>query len=211
MKWPWSRPSREVPAYIDTPAGILSAGGVRYSTTKALLDDYAGSVFEHEPLARLIGWAEGWLASPSGVAGLVLLILLLVASWPIAMVGAVLTYGAWAVAAPGLASPTGASALRLLSHPVSQGLLYIGVLSALAASGQMAKTWTGVAVFVALRLGVMQAALRPVLKPVQERLYPLPVPDQTLRSVIVKTAIQRGVQLEGMKEIEADVRSFWNR
>lgn len=211
MKWPWSRPAREVPAYIDTPSGILSAGGVRYSTTKALLDEYAGPVFERVPLERLIAWAEGWLVSPPALAGLVLLMLLLVSSWPIALVASILTYGAWAIAAPGMATPTGANALRWLGHPVVQGLLFIGGLSALAASGQIAETWAGIAGFVALRLGAVQAALRPIVTPVQDRLYALPIPDQTLRSVIVRTAVKRGVRLAGMNEIESSVRSFWNR
>ncbi|MEO0557984.1 MAG: hypothetical protein AAF170_07355 [Bacteroidota bacterium] len=211
MTWPWSRPVRDVPAYIDTPAGILSAGGVRYHTTKALLDDYAAPVFERVPFKTLLVWAEAWQVSPPAVAGLVLLMLLVVATWPIALVAALLTYGAWAVASPGMATPTGASALRWLGHPVVQGLLFIGVLSALAASGRMAETWTGIAGFVALRLGVIQAAVRPLLAPLFARLYPLPIPDQTLRSVIFRTAVKRGVQLDGMAEIESKVRSFWNR
>lgn len=211
MKWPWSRPAREVPAYIDTPAGILSAGGVRYSTTKALLDDYAEPVFKQVPLKTLLIWAEAWQASPSAIAGLVLLSLLVVSSWPIALAAAILAYGAWAVASPGMATPTGASALRWLGHPVVQGLLFIGGLSALAASGRMAETWTGMAGFIALRLGGVEAVLRPLVAPLLARLYPLPIPDQTLRSVIFRTAVKRGVQLEGMAEIESKVRSFWNR
>lgn len=211
MTWPWSRPAREVPAYIDTPAGILSAGGVRYSTTKTLLDEYAGDVFERVPFKRLLVWAEAWQASPPAVAGLVLLSLLIAASWPVALAGAMLAYGAWTVAAPGMATPTGAGALRWLSHPVVQGLLFIGGLSALAASGRMAETWAGMAGFVALRLGGVQALLNPVLTPVLDRLYPLPIPDQTLRSVIFRTAVKRGATLDGMDEIESKVRSFWNR
>ncbi|GAB5535750.1 MAG: hypothetical protein Rubg2KO_19990 [Rubricoccaceae bacterium] len=200
-----------MPAYIDTPAGILSASGVRYSTTKALLDDYAEPVFDRVPFETLLRWAEAWQSSPPAVAGLVLLLLLVVSSWPIALVAALLTYGAWAVASPGMATPTGASALRWLGHPVFQGLLFIGGLSMLAASGQMAETWTGIAGFVALRLGGVQALLKPVISPILDRLYSLPVPDQILRSVIFRTAVKRGVQLDGMAEIESKVRSFWNR
>jgi len=211
MTWPWSRPAREVPAYIDTPAGILSAGGVRYSTTKALLDDYAKPVFAKVPLERLLVLAEAWQSSPPAVAGLVLLLLLVVSSWPIALAAAILVYGTWAVASPGMATPTGANALRWIGHPVVQGLLFIGGLSALAASGQMAETWTGIAGFIALRLGGAQALLKPVIAPIQDRLYALPIPDQTLRSVIFRTAVKRGVRLDGMAEIESKVRSFWNR
>ena len=75
----------------------------------------------------------------------------------------------------------------------------------------MAETWAGMAGFVALRLGGVQALLNPVLAPVLNRLYPLPIPDQTLRSVIFRTAVKRGVTLDGMDEIESKVRSFWNR
>ena len=211
MKWPWSRPVRDVPAYVDTPAGLLSAGGVRYRTNRALLDEYAGEVLETTPLGQLLQWAEAWQDSPAGLAGLVLLTLLVVASPVIAAVGALLTYAAWAAASPGMASPRGANTLKWLSHPVLQGLLYIGGLSALAAADRTASTWVGIAGFVALRLGVVQAALRPLLAPVLARLYPLPVPDQALRSVILHEAVRRGIRLEGMREIEDRVRSFWNR
>lgn len=211
MTWPWSRPARDVPAYVDTPAGILSAGGVRYRTTKALLDDYAGPVFEAVPFRTLLRWAEAWQASPPAVAGAVLLGLLVVSSWPVALVTSLLAYGAWAVASPGMASPTGARLLGWIGHPVVQGLFFIGVLSALAAAGRTAETWAGIAGFVALRLGAVQALLRPALAPLLERLYPLPVPDQTLRAVILRAAVRHGLRLEGMREIEDRVRSFWNR
>lgn len=71
--------------------------------------------------------------------------------------------------------------------------------------------WAGVAGFVALRLGAVAAVLRPVLDAIWSTLYPLPVADQTLRSILVRQALRRGVALPGMAEIEDRVRAFWHK
>ena len=81
MTWPWSRPTREVPAYIDTPAGIISADGTRYHTTEPLLRDYAGSVLDAVGLATLVRQAGVWLRTPQTLAVLAFPLLLLVLPW----------------------------------------------------------------------------------------------------------------------------------
>ena len=211
MKWPGARPARDVPFYVDTPAGLLAADGVHYRTTEPLLREYAPGVVEAVGVGTLLQRAGVWLRSPQTLAALFLPALLLVMPWWAAAGTALLLYALWSAAAPGFVAPGLAGPLRVLEHPVTQGLVYVGALSAFAAAGRYDAVWTGMAGFVALRLGAVAAALGPVVGPMQEALYPLPAPDQTLRSLIVREALRRGVSLEGMDAIERRVREFWRR
>ncbi len=211
MKWPGSRPVRDAPFYVDTPAGLLAADGTHYRTTEPLLRDYAGDVVDAVGLGVLLRQAGVWLRSPQTLATLFLPALLLVMPWWAAAGVALLLYALWSAAAPGLVAPGMVATLRVLEHPVAQGLLYVGVLSAFAAAGRTDAVWAGVAGFVALRLGAVAAVLRPLVAPMQEALYPLPAADQTLRSLIVREALRRGITLAGMGRVEERVREFWRR
>ena len=211
MTWPWSRSTREVPAYVDTPAGLIAADGTRYHTTEPLLRDYAGPVLDAVGLPTLLGRAGTWLQTPQTLAVLVLALMLTVLPWWWAAALALLVYALWSVGAPGVVIPILVGPARVLGHPVVQGLLYVGVLSGLAAAGRYEAVWTGVAGFVAFRLGLVEAALRPVLRPALRELYSLPPADQTLRGVIMRAALKRGIPLPGVAPIEARVREFWQR
>lgn len=211
MTWPWSRPTREVPAYIDTPAGIIAADGTRYHTTEPLLRDYAGSVVDAVGLATLVRQAGVWLRTPQTLAVLALPLLLLVLPWWWAAALALVLYALWTVAAPGLVVPSLTGVFRVLENPVVQALLYVGVLSGLAAAERYGAVWTGVAGFIVFRLGVVEAVLTPVLRPALRHLYALPPADQILRGTIVRAALRRGVTLPGIQPIEARVREFWQR
>ena len=59
--------------------------------------------------------------------------------------------------------------------------------------------------------GKVAAVLGPVIRPIQQTLHPLPPADQTLRALIVREALLRGVSLPGIDAIEAKVRDFWKR
>ena len=200
-----------MPAYVDTPAGIVAADGTRYRTTVALLRDYAGPVLDAVGLGVLVRRAGVWVRSPQTLAAVALPVLLVAAPWWIALTLALALYTSWAVAAPGLALPRLARVAGVLEHPVVQGLLYVGVLSALAAAGRVPEVWAGVGGFVALRLGLVGAVTDRALGPVWAGLYPLPVPDQTLRAFIIRAALRRGIPLPGTAEVEARVRRFWRR
>ncbi len=211
MKWPGTRPARQAPFYVDTPAGLLAADGTHYRTTEPLLRDYAGDVVEAVGLATLLRQAGVWLRSPQALAVLFLPALLVVMPWWAALGTAVLLWALWSAGAPGVVLPGLVAPLRVLEHPVTQGLVYVGVLSAFAAGGRIDAVWAGVAGFVAFRLGVVERVLGPVVESMQEALHPLPAADQTLRSLIVRHALRRGIALDGMEAIEAKVRAFWRR
>ena len=205
------RPLRDVPVYIDTPRGIVTAGGLELRTTEALLRDYAGDVLDAVGLPTLIRRTETWVRSPQTAAALALPFALSVLPWWAGVALALAIYALWTLAAPSLASSRMARLFGVLEHPVLQGLLYVAVLSALASSGRTAEAIAGTAGFVALRLGVVGAFMRRALQPVVERLFALPVPDQTLRALIVREAFRRGIELDELGEISRRVQSFWRR
>ena len=212
MRLPGSRrPARSAPFYVDTPAGLLAADGTHYHTTEPLLREYAGEVIEAVGLESLLRRAGIWLRSPQTLAVLFLPALLVVMPWWAALGTSVLLYALWSAGAPGVVAAGLAGPLRVLEHPVTQGLVYVGVLSAFAASGRTDAVWAGVAGFVAFRLGLVGVPLRPVVGAMQAALYPLPAADQTLRGLIVREALRRGITLDGMDAIEARVRDFWRR
>lgn len=211
MKWPGFRPAREAPAYVDTPLGIVAADGTQFRTTEPLLREYAGNVLDAVGLDVLVRRTGVWLRSPQTLAVWLLPALLAIVPWWFALTLTLALFASWTVAAPGLASPALAKVAAVLEHPVLQGLVYVGALSAFAAAGAFAAVWAGVAGFVALRLGLLGAAVRPALAPVLDSFYPLPPADQTLRAFIIREGLRRGVALPGIGEVERRVRNFWGR
>ena len=204
-------PAPEAASYVDTPAGLLAADGVLYRTTEPLLRDYAGPVVEAVGLGVLLRRAGAWVRSGRTLALVFLPLLLFVVPWWAALLLAVLTYALWTAVAPGVVVSSLEGAMRVLETTAVQAVLYVALLSVFAASGEFAAVWAGVAGFVAFRLGAVEAALRPVIAQIHASLYPLPAPDQTLRSILVREALRRGISLPGIDRIEARVRAFWKK
>ena len=203
------RSDRDTPVYLDTPTGIVTTAGTRFRTTEGLLQEFAGPVFEHEPLERLIRHAEAWL---QGGVALALCTLLLGLVWLPAWLAMVLTlavYMAWELVAPSAPSVAGARILRVVEHPLVQGIPFVIVLSVLGMAGRIDAVVVGLLGFVGFRLGAIQALLRPVLDSLRARLFSLPVPDQVLRAFIVRAALRHGVALKELARLEQSAREAW--
>ena len=206
-----SDPRPDLPDYVDTPAGIVSAGGVQYHTTERLLREFAGPVLDQTSVGALVRGADAWAEAPRSLAAVALLAVLPLLS-PAGAVGVALAvWSAVALVGPGAATPRAVPVLRVLGSAGVQGLLFALGLSALALVGAMPAVWTGLAGFVLLRVGIVGRLLKPALAPVLDRLYALPPADQTLRSLVVRTAIREGVSLPALADVEASVRAFWRR
>lgn len=212
MPTPWSRrPAHEAPAYVDTPMGLLGRGGTHFHTTESLVDEFAGPLLDKEPLATYVDRAEVWLDAPRALAVTLLPVWLWVLPWPVALVATLATYVLWALASPALASRGAVALVRVLAHPVVQAGLLVVALSLLAREGRYAAVWTGLGVFVAFRVGLVERVLGGPLATAQARVYPLPVPDQVLRAFLTRGAIRHGVSLPGLGEIDAHVRETWGK
>ncbi|MEM6325822.1 MAG: hypothetical protein AAF791_01755 [Bacteroidota bacterium] len=212
MPLPWSRrAAHRPPPYIDTPAGILSAGGVHFRTTEAALEDYAGPLLAKEKLAAFIRRAEAWLEAPRTLAIVTLPLWLWVLPWPWALVAILATYVLAALALPAAASRVGASVACVLANPGVQAIWLLAALSALSFLEGGPAVWAGLAAFVVLRVGLAERLLGPLLETARAKLYPLPVADQVLRAFLVRGAIRHNVSLPGLDEIEASARRAWQR
>lgn len=203
------RPPRATPSYVDSPAGLITASGTRFRTSEALLRDFAGDVFEVEPLDRLVRRAEVWLRSPGTLALWVLLGGLLVAAPWAAALAALGAYVLGTMLAPAAPGRPLAAVLGVLERPLVQAPAYIAVLSWIGMGGEVAAVIVGLAGFVGVRLGLVPALLRPLTETLQARLYPLPAPDQTLRAVIVRSALRHGVALPELQRLERSARAAW--
>ncbi|MEM1093389.1 MAG: hypothetical protein AAGJ10_02210 [Bacteroidota bacterium] len=193
------------PRYVDTPKGLFTASGQWFRTREAQLEAFAGAVLEKRPVADLIDDADAVLAWPTTLTVWLLPLLALALPW-----WAVLSVGTVLLLAAHLVTPSMLTVLQIqwarwLRVAWAQGVYYVLMLSVLAQVG----AWPAVAVligsFIALRWGWADRAVMPAVQPLFKRLYPLPRPDQALRSVIVRYALKYRLPLP---EIEAMERAL---
>lgn len=192
---------------LDTPHGLVSPHGVHFRTTRALLEEYAGPVFEVVPLAVLVERTEVWLRGGPTVAlwALVLLLPLVPAGW--AALGALLVYLVWETLSPLWASRRLVAVLRVLERPLVQAALYVAILSALGVRGEVVAVGVGLAGFVLMRWRLIPWLLRPVLRALRRPLYTLPVADQVLRAFVLRAALRHGIALPQLERLKRDLRA----
>ncbi len=194
--------------YADTPRGIFTAAGTWYHTSEALLEEYAGSLLDEVSVTDLLKKAEEWLSTPITLGVLSLAVALLLVPWWLAVLTSVVVYVLWSVVGPSFVSLTLVPVMRVLNTPWFQGLLYVFVLSILAAQDAMVALGAGFIGFVFFRWRLVTRALAPVVEQLQQKMYPLPPPDQVLRSVVIRSAMKHNT---GLPEIEAMERDILRR
>jgi hypothetical protein len=200
------RSTDDHPAFLDTPGGLITASGVHFHTTRALLEQYAGPVLEVVGLDTLVGRAEVWLRSGQTVALWSLALLLLVLPPLGAVLAALTIYLGWETLGPSFVSRRLVAVLRVLEKPIVQAALYIAVLSYLGAQGNVGAVGVGLAGFVLMRWRVLPLALRPVLKLLRRPLYTLPPPDQVLRAFVLRAALRHNIDLPQLEQLKRDLR-----
>lgn len=196
--------------FVSMPHGIFTAEGVWFHTTDALLREFSPEVIDHIGLERLLREASAWARFPSHAAIWMLLIFLLTATTRQATLGTLAVYVFLAIFGPGLVRPGGARLALRFSKPLFQGLAYVGALSFLAADGRLGATGAGLAGFVALRWGGVDAVLRPLARRAPGMRQTLPAPDRTLRNLIIRYAMQQGIHTQEVADMEAAMLRIWN-
>lgn len=192
-------------SFVDTPEGIFTASGVWFRTRAALLDTYAGAVFEHEPLVRLITQAEVWLRSPLALTVWLLPLFLLILPPLQAAVAALVVYIGWESLGPSFVSRSLERVFHLLDLVMLQAIYYVMLMSVLAAQHQYAALWVGLGGFVLLRWGIVRKAVQPVTHWIWGTLYRMPVPDHVLRAFIVRAALKHRVSMPEFDRIEQEI------
>ncbi len=193
------------PLFVDTPRGLFTANGTWYRTTVAQLRAYAEPVVEAVGIEALIARADETLAAPRTLAltALPLLLLGLAPIWaaPIALGLAVAAF----VWTPLLTGPTIGRAWKALGLVPVQLVLYLFVLSFLAAQNLFASVAAGLIGFVILRWGLVDWALGKTLDPLFARLHKLTRPDAVLRALIVRSALHSGIPHDKVEAMQRDL------
>ncbi len=191
--------------FVDTPEGIFTASGVWFRTREASLHAYAGLVFDREPLTRLLTQAELWLRSPLTLTLWLLPLLLFVITPLQAALAALVIYIGWESLGPSFVSRSVVQVFRVLDLVLLQALYYVLAMSVLAAQQQFAMLWVGLGGFIVLRWGLVRMATQPVIKRIWATLYRMPVPDQVLRSFIIRAALKYRVSLPELDRMEQEI------
>lgn len=194
------------PPFLDTPGGIITASGVRFHTTRALLEDYAGPVLAAVPIATLVDRAEVWLRSGQTVALWTLALLLLVLPPVGAALCTLTVYLGWETVGPSFVSRRLVAVFRGLEMPLVQAGLYVAVLSWLGAQGHVGAVGVGLAGFILVRWRVLPLVVRPLLKMLRRPLYTLPVADQVLRAFVLRAAIRHRIKLPQLERLKRELR-----
>ncbi len=191
--------------FVDTPEGIYTASGVWFRTREDSLYAYAGPVFDREPLARLFMQAEVWLRSPMTLALWLLPLLLFMLSPLQAALAVLVVYVGWESLGPSFVSRTISGVFRVLDLVLLQALYFVLTLSILAAQEQLAALGVGLGGFILLRWSLVRMVTQPVVKRIWATLYKMPVPDQVLRSFIIRAALKYHVSLPELDRIEQEI------
>lgn len=175
-----------------------------------MLEDYAGPVLERETLASLIEAAEVWLRSPRTLTLWLWPVLLWQgpAAWAVA--GALAGYLGWALLSPALVTLPVLAVFRFLERIPVLAAYYIVSLSLLGNAGQGAAALAGLAGFIVLYWRLVDRTAAPLLDPLLRRLYPLPVPDQVLRALILRTALRHRLPMPEIQKMERRILDTWN-
>ncbi len=193
------------PLFVDTPRGLFTANGTWYRTTVAQLRAYAEPVVDKVGIEALIARADQTLAAPRTLA-LAALPLLLIALAPVwaAAIALALAIGAF-VWTPLLTGPLLGRAWKVLGLVPVQLVLYLFVLSFLAAQSLFASVAAGLIGFVVLRWGLVDWALTKLLGSLFVRLHALPRPDAVLRALIVRSALHSGIPHARVDAMQRDL------
>lgn len=193
------------PTYVDTPYGMVTASGRWYHIPEEDIRAYASDVLEHVSLDRLINWADAWLDSPRTVTLWLLppLLWALPVGWAVA--AGVGLYGGWTLVSPSFPGPWAAWLVSGLQNVLLQGGYYVLTLSAFALADRFAAVGVGLLAFVLLRWGIVGWGARLGLRPLLKWLYPLPVTDQVLRALILRSAVHYRVSVSQVDALTADI------
>jgi len=194
-------PKRIDPVFLETPRGLLTPAGTLFRTSRQRLDENYEKVLASTELEDLVYRAELWLESHRTVAVWLVPIMLLKAPVVWTFTIGVIVFLVRRMGAPSLGNHTLARAFEWLGWVPLQMLCYVIVLSSFGAGGDYERFLVGLFWFVLIRWRVLDFISRPLTNKLAGWWYPLPLPDQMLRAVIISEAIRQRVPLDGFPSI----------
>ena len=186
---------KEEIAYVELPGGLFTAEGLWFHTTTHDISEFAPALVDRLGLNGLLHRATDWIKLPVSMSLWSLVGFLLI--WPPiwALVASVLVYLFLAVASPSVVLFNLISTIRWMNHPIVQGLLYVLVLSILAAQGQMGGVGMGLLGFILYRWQLVSKMLAPIVGWLSKPLSSLGVSDTVLRNVLIRGSLKYGLPM----------------
>lgn len=201
----------EKTTYVDTPKGIFTAAGVWFRTTENEVEAFAGPVLQHMSLKRLLNYAEVWLRSPETLTLWLLPILLTVFSSLAAVLSALLFFVGWKYISPSISTLIALKVVHVFDSVYMQHPYYVVVLSILAWQQVYTAVWIGLAGFILIRWGLITKITEPLFNLLWKVMYVLPIPDQVLRSIILRVALKHHISLPQLDHMEEQITKIWSR
>lgn len=202
---------KNLPSWVESPLGIMTVDGRKYHTRLADLESFAPEVVQRYGIDSLLKMAGGWAQLPTAASLFLMLGLLLVAEPGAAVMLTMATWLFLAVVLPSTVFALLARPVSWLVHPVLQGLLFVGVLSLLAALGNIAGVWVGLVVFIAFRWQLPDRILGRVVSRLRRPLSSLPADDAILRNLMVRLALRHGFDVGGTEQMQQRVLEIMHR
>ena len=187
----------KAPYWAQSPDGIVTIDGGRFHTSEEDLRAFAPDVVDRYGVELLLKMASTWARLPATKGLLVLIALLPYAAIWQAATAAILVWLFGSVVSPSTIFLVFIRPLSWVSHPVVQGLLYVLVLSLLAAQGNLAAVGVGLAGFIVFRWALLDRVFGGVVAALRKPLSPLPSQDAILRNLIVRAALKHGYPVGG--------------
>lgn len=200
-----------VPSWVESPLGILTVDGRRYHTRVADLEAFAPDVLNRYGIDSLLRMAAGWAQLPTALSLFLMLGLLLIAEPGAAVMLTLITWLFLAVVMPSTVFVALTRPAGWLVHPVVQGLLFVGVLSLLAALGNIAGVWVGLGVFIAFRWQLPDRLLGRLVARLRRPVSALPADDAILRNLMVRLALRHGYDVGGTDQMQQRILEIMNR
>lgn len=197
-------------SFVDLGHGIVTSSRGWYHVTEETLREYAGEVFDHVPLGRLLAWSDVWVQSARTVTvwSFPLLLWGMPPGWAVG--AALVLYVAWDVLSPSFPSLWLVRAFSWMQNAAVQGLYYVLVLSILAQQASLWVVATGLIGFVVLRWGIAELVLGPVGAFFRRKMYTLPVNDQVLRGFILRVALTHRLSLPQLDTMAQEILENWS-
>jgi len=197
-------------SWVELPGGIFTSDGLWFHTSEEDLLSFAPDVIHRYGLESLLRKAADWNALPVTMSVLSLGLLLLVSAPWQAATAAVLILFFLSVVSPSSVLLGLIPIMKKLNHPIIQGLLFVLILSFLAANSQMVALTVGLVGFVFLRWQIVGRVLSPVIQALRLRLSPLDAPDLILRNILLRAALKHGDEIGELAAMQRRMLEIMN-
>lgn len=198
--------------YLDTPAGILTPGGMQFATRESLLHQHAGALLEKPEysVGELLKRASYWIKGSDGVGILLSLISLMLLPLLPAVLVSIAGSAAWHLNKSALATPLATPLMKFVGYDIFQLLIAVAPLSYFGMQQLYGHLAAGFLLFLLFRFGILRSAAESLWRKFSAS-GSVPLNDRVLNMLITRYAISEGITLENTAQMEQDIKEAMRR